>query len=649
MSSLCKPIRPLNLRSMKTNTLVALLLTGLIFAGILPLAASVSAQNMYEVDASSGNINEFTPGGHESTVAQIPNEYFNFTNGIAIDGSGNLYVASGPYILKYACNNGTLNSTPGGFYSANGGDATGLAFDAYGDLFEADYVSGNINEFVKTGGTLNTTPVVFASGLNAPVALAFDSAGDLCVSTMSGIYEFYHTSDGLSSSPNFVASIQSFPIALAFDNWGDLFLASAQGSEQIYELANDGGALSSTPTPFATLDSPACIAFDDAGNLYASSPLDDAIYEWVNRGGTLNSSSITFASGLANAPAELAFPPFPPAAQGVDVLYEVEGYNINKFTPTGMKSEFVNFGGDAYETNGMVFDSAGDLFVAVDDTIIEITPHGAQSTFSSDLNAPNGLAFDRAGDLFEADFGSGTINKFINTPGMGLSTSPTPFVYLPGVESLAFDSAGDLFALAGSSIVKYTYGSGALMTTPSTFASGLASLSGSGMLAFDSAGDLFAAVLTSAFSGAVYEYPVGKSRVTLSSSFVPSGLAVDSLGDVFVSYYSVGSYGPGVIYEFVYNNKTGSLDSIPAVFASGLEGPQQLAFEPLSTMTDMSRKGKFLLSVRMPSPYYSTIIQKSSDLKNWSNVYTNTPPFTYTDSMTLPWSFYRGLLNTNAY
>ena len=34
----------------------------------------------------------------------------------------------------------------------------------------------------------------------------------------------------------------------------------------------------------------------------------------------------------------------------------------------------------------------------------------------------------------------------------------------------------------------------------------------------------------------------------------------------------------------------------------------------------------------MPSPYYSTIIQASTDLVNWVNIYTNTPPFTFTDS-----------------
>jgi hypothetical protein len=56
--------------------------------------------------------------------------------------------------------------------------------------------------------------------------------------------------------------------------------------------------------------------------------------------------------------------------------------------------------------------------------------------------------------------------------------------------------------------------------------------------------------------------------------------------------------------------------------------------------------GVFQVNVSMPSPYYSTIIQASTNLMNWVSVYTNTPPFTFTNSMvtTLPSRFYRAVL-----
>jgi hypothetical protein len=63
--------------------------------------------------------------------------------------------------------------TPGGVRStfASGlNNPLGLAFDSAGDLFEADYGSGNIYEF--TPGGAQTT---FASGLSYPAGLAFQT------------------------------------------------------------------------------------------------------------------------------------------------------------------------------------------------------------------------------------------------------------------------------------------------------------------------------------------------------------------------------------------------------------------------------------------------------------------------------------------
>jgi hypothetical protein len=55
--------------------------------------------------------------------------------------------------------------------------------------------------------------------------------------------------------------------------------------------------------------------------------------------------------------------------------------------------------------------------------------------------------------------------------------------------------------------------------------------------------------------------------------------------------------------------------------------------------------GAFQVDVSMPSPFHSTIIQASTNLVNWVNIFTNTPPFTFTDSTVMAGSrFYRALL-----
>jgi hypothetical protein len=53
------------------------------------------------------------------------------------------------------------------------------------------------------------------------------------------------------------------------------------------------------------------------------------------------------------------------------------------------------------------------------------------------------------------------------------------------------------------------------------------------------------------------------------------------------------------------------------------------------------------VTVAMQFTNYTTIVQASPDLVNWTNVCTNTPPFTFTNLMTAPACFYRAEVDTN--
>src|SRR5215470_1004484 len=85
---------------------------------------------------------------------------------------------------------------------------------------------------------------------------------------------------------------------------------------------------------------------------------------------------------------------------------------------------------------------AENLFVADDNSIVELTPGGVRNTFASGLNSPQNLAFDDAGNVFVANGDS--IIKF--TP-YGVRSI---FAFgLANVGSLAFDGTGNLFAGGG--------------------------------------------------------------------------------------------------------------------------------------------------------------------------------------------------------
>jgi hypothetical protein len=126
------------------------------------------------------------------------------------------------------------------------------------------------------------------------------------------------------------------------------------------------------------------------------------------------------------------------------------------------------------------------------------------------------------------------------------------------LNSLAFNSAGNLFANNGKDIDEFTPGG-----VESTFASGSVAPFAVG-LAFNSVGNLF----VSDSSGNIYEFTPGGVQSTFASGLnVPYGLAVNSAGDLFEADYNTGN-----IYEFTPGGAR-------STFASGLNNPEGLAFD----------------------------------------------------------------------
>ena len=258
---------------------------------------------------------------------------------------------------------------------------------AAGDLYMSDLDTGTIFKFSPDG-----TKSTFASGLNFPTGMAFDSSGNLFVADEGTGAIFKFTPDATKST---FASGQNAPTGLVFDSSGNLFVADF-GSGTIFKFTPAG-----TRSTFASgLLTVAYLAFDGSGNLFATDG----------------------------------------------------GVTVFKFTPAGTRTTFA-FGSGLSNAQGLALDGSGNIFVgnianSDSGTIFKFTTAGSRSTFAAGLNGPIGLAFDASGNLFETDTFSGTIFKF--TPDGTKSTfasglgQPNCLAFEPVTEKLRNISARGL-------------------------------------------------------------------------------------------------------------------------------------------------------------------------------------------------------------
>ncbi|MEO6848356.1 MAG: PEP-CTERM sorting domain-containing protein [Chthoniobacterales bacterium] len=122
----------------------------------------------------------------------------------------------------------TMTGTGAGQYTYAGGtslnlsDPRGIAIDAAGNVYMANYGNGTINKYTAAfldGGVVLT-------GLTDPEGLAIDSLGNMYVSSLSGGYVSKYSTSGTLISLNFITGLSS-PSALALDGAGNLFVANS--------------------------------------------------------------------------------------------------------------------------------------------------------------------------------------------------------------------------------------------------------------------------------------------------------------------------------------------------------------------------------------------------------------------------------------
>ncbi len=165
--------------------------------------------NVYVADRNNNKIRKITSAGAVTTLAGSGTAggtdgvgaaaSFNLLIGVAIDASGNVYVADGSYKIRKITSAGLVTTLAGSGIpgSANGTGAAasfnnphGVAVDASGNVFVSDYANQKIRKITPAGvvttfagsgtvGSLNGTGT--AASFSYPTGITIDGAGNLYV------------------------------------------------------------------------------------------------------------------------------------------------------------------------------------------------------------------------------------------------------------------------------------------------------------------------------------------------------------------------------------------------------------------------------------------------------------------------------------
>jgi sugar lactone lactonase YvrE len=486
------------------------------------------------VDARTGIITTMAGGGTSglgdgglATDAEL-----SFPSAVAVDAFGNVFIADAPLIRRVNGTTGIITTVAGNGtygYSGDGGPATnaelnfwnwggGVAVDTSGNLFIADTNNSTIRRVDAATGIITT---VAAADLSSPIGVAVDTFGNLfiadggnnrirrvdaeigVITTVAGNGTAGFSGDG---GPATSAEL-SFPYGLAVDSSGKLFVADYSNyrirridaaTGIITTIAGNGTVGDGGPAVRAALAFPDGVSADSSGKLFIADFYNNRIRQLDTGTGIISTvagngdydssgdsgaatqaglgapSGITLDSSGDLFVAEYATSRIRRVDTNTGIITTVAGNGTRGFSGDGgpaTSAKLYFFNG-----SGLAVDASGDLFIAdtgnnrirrVDTTTGIITTVAGNGTeghsgdggpaTSSELYFPYGVAVDSYGNLLIADSLNSVIRRVDATTGIittvaGNGTGghsgdggPATAAQLLWPRGVAVDSSGDLF------------------------------------------------------------------------------------------------------------------------------------------------------------------------------------------------------------
>jgi sugar lactone lactonase YvrE len=520
-----------------------------------------AAGNLFVADSGNNSIRKISASGVVSTLAGSTQGYadglgaaakFHYPSGVAVDAAGNVFVAD-------LANNSIRKITASGMVSTFGNygvfnQPSSVAVDSAGIVYVADQFSHSIrkitNGFVSSfaGGSITggyTDGVGFAARFNRPRGVAVDASGNVYVADYNNRLIRKITASGVVTT--FSGSAPTFyPQGVAVDAVGNVYVADRDNSlilkitaaGTVSTLAGTTQGYGDGTAPAPKFYYPTGVAVDAAGNIFVADNGNHRIRKITASGvvSTLAGSTQGYADGLGAAAQFKS-----PNGVAVDVLGNVYvadngNHRIRKITASGVVTTFAGsgIGGYAdglgiaakfYYPSGVAIDAGGNVYVAdaQNGRIRKITSAGVTSTFAGSgaqgfadgigtaaiFNGPTGVALDAGGNVYVADHWNNRIRKIT--------------------------AAGEVSTLAGQGTWGYADGIG----TTSQFRDpyGVTVDAGGNLYVADARNNLIRKITTlgmvSTLAGSTEGYADG---IAAEAKFnLPSGVAIDAAGNVFVA------------------------------------------------------------------------------------------------------------------